>query len=226
MTDTLKKAWLPVFCLLGGVLITIAVAWACVLQPGVVIGARQVFYDRGDAATARGWPAAVPSDWPLPTDVAEWRCTGISVRTADIFAGNDPKRDLKKYNYFGVTVHRAGWPFLALRCTRFSPGSIDGRLIPGFGSLKFQSLEAGLLYDRRRPDGVAYVVGWIPLRPTLGFVADTAFYALLLWLPNRGLLLARTLLRRRRGACLACGYSLVGAAHSVCPECGLARTPV
>jgi hypothetical protein len=59
----------------------------------------------------------------------------------------------------------------------------------------------------------------IPLRPDWpGFAVNTVVYAtgllLLAAIPGR----IRRWRRRRRGACLACGYASGGLA--VCPECG------
>jgi hypothetical protein len=60
-----------------------------------------------------------------------------------------------------------------------------------------------------------------PLRPIWpGFLANTAFYAVSLWLLFLGSGTVRRSLRRHRGRCPACGYDLRGTAHERCPECG------
>jgi len=65
----------------------------------------------------------------------------------------------------------------------------------------------------RRPPHVRV----LPLRPAWrGFTVNTAFYAGLLWLP----LVARRMIRRKRGLCVTCAYDLRGAEHEACPECG------
>ena len=50
-----------------------------------------------------------------------------------------------------------------------------------------------------------------------GFLANTAFYAIVLWLPF-GPFVLRRVIRKHRGLCLKCGYPAGEAA--VCTECG------
>ena len=64
----------------------------------------------------------------------------------------------------------------------------------------------------------------LPLRPIWpGFLINTLFYALVLWLLWSTPFAARRLIRKRRGRCVKCGYDLTGTEHEVCPECGGAR---
>ncbi|QKK08875.1 MAG: hypothetical protein HND58_12385 [Planctomycetota bacterium] len=65
---------------------------------------------------------------------------------------------------------------------------------------------------------------WLPLLPLWrGLIANTLFYALLLWLLHRGFVRLRGWRRSRRGRCGwrgGCGYDLSGSVGEVCPECG------
>ena len=62
--------------------------------------------------------------------------------------------------------------------------------------------------------------GVLPLQPIWpGFAINTAFYALILWLPFAPFQLRRYM-RIKRGLCIKCGYDLRGTEHEVCPECG------
>jgi hypothetical protein len=58
-----------------------------------------------------------------------------------------------------------------------------------------------------------------------GFVVDTVFYAVLLWLAFIGARHGRRYLRLKRGLCPMCKYDLRGAPGSGCPECGWGREP-
>jgi hypothetical protein len=60
---------------------------------------------------------------------------------------------------------------------------------------------------------------WLPKRPVwLGFVANTFFYAAILWLLIPGPFALRRLIRRRRDLCPKCAYP-VGESDA-CTECG------
>ncbi|MFI4915897.1 MAG: hypothetical protein ACIAS6_05240 [Phycisphaerales bacterium JB060] len=59
----------------------------------------------------------------------------------------------------------------------------------------------------------------LPLWP--GFLLNTLFYALLLFIAWRGPGVVRRAVRRRRGRCVGCGYDRGGLdADAACPECG------
>lgn len=70
------------------------------------------------------------------------------------------------------------------------------------------------------PYGVNQLRG-IPLTPVWpGFVLNTLFYTVILWLLWSAPFATRRLIRKRRGRCARCGYDLTGVKHDVCPECG------
>lgn len=70
-----------------------------------------------------------------------------------------------------------------------------------------------------RVGGYDYVMPYLPHWP--GLLANTAFYASLVFVPWAGLRLARSARRRRRGGCARCGYPLDDGMKR-CPECGAA----
>ena len=69
---------------------------------------------------------------------------------------------------------------------------------------------------RTQLDGI-----YLPVGPIWsGFVLNTLFYAMFLWLLVPGPFVLRRYIRRKRGLCVKCGYDLRGAEHEACPECG------
>jgi hypothetical protein len=56
-----------------------------------------------------------------------------------------------------------------------------------------------------------------------GFLIDSIFYALILWLLIPGPFVLRRLIRIKRGRCPKCGYDLRGDLKRGCPECGWNR---
>jgi hypothetical protein len=63
-----------------------------------------------------------------------------------------------------------------------------------------------------------------------GFLIDTLFYAIILWLLMLDPFALRGLNRRGRGRCPKCGYDLRGQPPEIgpgggCPECGWNRQP-
>lgn len=109
--------------------------------------------------------------------------------------------------YTEVRCYSSGWPWHAgySRDVRDPSG--------GFGARRTRG-EARITIG-----GKDYVLPSLPHWP--GLLANTAFYASLVFVPWAGPRLARSILRRRRGGCLRCGYPLDDG-MSRCPECGMA----
>ena len=75
------------------------------------------------------------------------------------------------------------------------------------------------------PDLRKRTFGWVekefPLMPRIpGFAINTIFYASIVWALFAGPGAMRRRLRKKRGQCASCGYSLRGGASAKCPECG------
>jgi hypothetical protein len=103
----------------------------------------------------------------------------------------------------------AGWPLRALR-------GAYGNMLTSDDRAWITGAERGswLLWK----DGWPLRLPYEPIWP--GLLANATFYggllALVLLAPGQ----IRRALRRRRGACMRCGYDLRGGAHAGCPECG------
>jgi hypothetical protein len=123
----------------------------------------------------------------------------------------------------------AGWPLIAMRGAERIDVFAAEHDAPGAPPADQGRDEAGVWRLSHRwavrlpwllPDGVL-----LPLEPRPGLLLNTTFYALLWAL----LLLApgaiRQRIRRAKGRCPTCGFSLAGQPQPGCPECGAGRAP-
>ena len=147
------------------------------------------------------------ADWATPIEEEQW-----ARHVPEAFAGRSPyvwifrdawgnsdkaMLDLDYPSESLLITRRSGWP---ARC-------VEGAYRPyprGYSP----SLVVG---DKRL----------LPLAPLFpGFLVNTLFYSLVLWLLWSAPFATRRLIRKRRGRCVRCGYDLGHAEHDVCPECG------
>jgi hypothetical protein len=152
----------------------------------------------GTAAAEHGWPAGLPAGhvWPAPESVTIRRAFGhasFEAKTASPTPG---------VNGFSMQVQRLGWPLPVIEIKQMWWDWND----PALGD----PANGGPEPDPRP--------GLLPL----GLVLNPLLVGLPLWLLFFGLPMAWVVVRRvrrlRRGACLWCGYDLVGL--KACPECG------
>lgn len=111
--------------------------------------------------------------------------------------------------------HLAGWPWLALEAT---VEMVDGRVHSHEGGLMLDEGKMRAINEGRTVAETQRVIPWRPTWP--GFLLDTVLFSAGLWLLSFGPLIARRIVRRRRGRCPRCNYDLRGTAHGQCPECG------
>lgn len=116
---------------------------------------------------------------------------------------------------FSVQV-RAGWPKRTL--TGWLPGAL-----PAYppSKMTFKHLPEGRVIVVMHPVDSDYLVRGLPYQPMWsGFVVNTIFYAIVLWLMFAMPRALRRRLRIRRGQCPACAYPI--GTSPVCTECGAA----
>lgn len=113
---------------------------------------------------------------------------------------------------FEICSDAYGWPWMCVQRITTFQASPDGRTV----QVDFLSGREVWMFqlDKKR-----YM---IPLRPIWrGFIGNAAVFAGVLAMAWGGPGVVRRAIRRRRGCCVACGYSLLGALGGRCPECGV-----
>lgn len=168
-------------------------------------------------------PAALPGwlsgKWPKVTSQVDMpsrfftlrglTCTGVSE------VGDNYELTLWEYRF--------GWP---LRCVSYCRAntvvSPSGAAEPINSQYKFWVDNVGTdhgVIDPFFKGKVRNQIKLLPITPVLsGFILNSLLFGTLLSLPFHGRVMVRTLLRKRRGACITCGYPAVNL--EICPECG------
>jgi hypothetical protein len=227
--------WL-IFCLLLGVVSTIAVAWACAawvdpytaIQPsprrsgGAINGRYYTIWIVGEHAaigvvrTNSFWrdPSYIDIDLsgpffgPPEPLIPKW--APFLVPSADDPLGPEHVR----------VADARGWPFLAM----WSGLSYDEPIqLP----TKTPTIMHGLVVNADAMSGPSpeTTVRMLPLALIWsGFLADIAIYSLVWFAIFALAIIGRRALRSRQGCCVICGYDLRGTPHGQCPECGTALT--
>ena len=127
----------------------------------------------------------------------------------------------ERFSYETLEDFRAGWPAHSLaHSTHGVQHSSHGPAT--LGSPKASYYDGLALWTDPASSGHnldRFALPLLPLWP--GFLMNTLFYALLLFVAWRTPIFVRRTLRRRRGRCIRCGYDRRGLdPHAACPECG------
>ena len=212
---------LVVFLLLGAVT-TVAVSWGCAIRdasseltrvssgsprqytctkPGAM-----VVYSYGH--TSHRLDTIAPSQRIEDLDLATQRV----IKFLYVFVLEDsldhlrraPARHIERWN---IERHlRVGWPLLCLT-----------------GSERFwwRNNDYARAIEPRDHISLGRETEILPIVPLLpGFLINTLFYAVILWLLWSAPFATRRLSRKRHGRCVQCGYDLRHVEHDACPECG------
>ena len=228
--------------LLVGAIVNILVAWGCAFRmPGtetdLVARAVTEFYEdeeyRWEVAC---WEHHVATAWGVKAIVAS-RMKGM--KASGLAFGTHPRELLPAWSNLDsptsrfasvridyanwssamdrITEERSnlgcGWPLLVLWCDaeyfeqRDPPLEVSGALVWGNGAADIRVLPLRLIWP--------------------GFIINTLFYGVMLWLLIPGPFVLRRLIRIKRGRCPKCGYDLRGQPPEIgaagCPECGWNR---
>lgn len=229
--------------------INVVVAWACALWSTRQVWPTETSYTlvlppdtspAFDALRIRWVPKAwlVEERAPLSWDgrhVSIGTETGFGVRILRLVM-----REMNPIVTYGISgvgavlVLESGWPMPSLEAAhiRVPPIVLPGAVprtkssfstIPDGAHLWHGAFQAPTFMGGR-PVTPNFGTGWFPvpylIRP-LGFTCNTLFYFTVITLPAFTFRRTRTHLRRRRGLCTRCAYTLNDLA--LCPECGTPR---
>jgi hypothetical protein len=204
-----------VFLILGAIL-NVAVAWGCMIsQPSVMA----VVY-RSDFI-ARDLIDKLSDQHASDPDELLRGPTGLH---GGAVVGTECSHSEGSLLVERLASCRVGFPRLCLEGAAIEGVRLDERGIDG-------PIE-GYAWAVPSPRHGGDVYFWfLPTRPLWpGFVVDTLFYAVILWLLIPGPFVLRRVIRIKRGRCPKCGYDLRGQPPEVgaapgrgCPECGWKR---
>ncbi len=173
----------------------VTVAWACAYMWRQIIAITAPMGHPVSQLFPSRWRIAVPPDWPAQP--AEELAMGSAWYTMGT------QQTLRDHTSYVLHEFRFGFPMKSLSCYR-----VDS----GMGATWSQSWSYAAPFARS---------GSYPLPTRLlwsGFLLNSVVYALFLWLPLAGFVVARRALRLRRGLCPECAYPL--GASPICTECG------
>ncbi len=201
-----RTAILALLLLAGGAVMNVAVAWPCTIAL------------LGESPTdEESWARLLDSTWYRELVVRpEFSLGSVSMYRSAVSENVLVRGRIGHHEEdrrTAITRHRSGWPFLSLW------GQREMRLLPGERYLFDQSTTVWALpyvSDGSFSENTAHI---LPLRPVFpGFLINTLFYALPLWLLFFAPFTARRTIRRRRGRCAKCAYPV--GTSPVCTECG------
>jgi len=223
--------------LVGGAVVNVAVAWGCVFAaPATPVSIQWT----------EEVPSALPESWAYAA--SEWKGFGSRERRFHVMpaqfggCGNSPEyeipggirrvladsngrvessdaeRSVRYASLYCATIEVVdfGVPFQSVRFEVARPELSEWW--PGAPLYPRGATQYGLLV---RDNGLEDRPTILPLRPLApGFIFNTLFYALVLWLLFATPFAARRMVRRRRGQCEKCAYPI--GVSPVCTECGAA----
>jgi hypothetical protein len=232
-----RRAFKVLLFLLAGAIINVAVAWALATNWHVFAGGDPTVHHRQIRRAADSFWHGQSRDsfWQ---GQCKYRTGGVWFE-ARFVRGENSESDIGEYRgddavpaWSGFAIPTAefvsgqadavwrwgdgrGWPLVCLWSeTRRYIDSLDTRqVLPVQWGIETTPLEPRDMYLSNPRV--------LPLRPIWpNFAINTIFYAAIVWFMFFAPGAIRKRVRRKRGQCAACGYSLRGTAGDVCSECG------
>lgn len=211
--------------LILGAAMNLAVAWVCVFAQGVVESDWNPYFSPYD-----DYPAVihVTRRFGYEQVVGVARSGTLLDRRGDevrlyhgrVWFSEEPLQQ-PMLNAYAIA---GGWPLLSHSCWL----TVGWNIQPNGDEIEyFLNVHWGILPKKYREDSPgasrirdgAFPI--LPLRPIwTGFIINTVFYAVILWLLLFAPFTARRVIRRRRGLCEHCAYPI--GVSPVCTECGAA----
>lgn len=203
-----RRVCVILVCVVVGVVVNVSVAIWGALRAWPSFGPFYIPDD--DIAGGARWIDRVPSTWPARADNMR-----ESVRALHTYV---KQMRHNGQNLLCLEHASCGWPLRSMVSSRL----IEEDVLAGKGG----TVDRGVWYDGivLRSGAVMtmnpYIESrYIPVRPLcVGFVLNSLVYGVAVWpvlfVPSK----VKRWRRRRRGACVGCGYELAGLVR--CPECG------
>ena len=210
--------WLPkrfgwVVLLLAGVICSVLVAWTGVIQSANSNSRKfQIIKHAGIV-----WPEGVPDSWPPPEESI--RFNHLLLHEYGYSNGFIRQGHGAGHQRYGAWTIHAGFPLRMMHSAHFEFNEDPTREHGRHHDLEYRYSKGS--FD---PEWVVRRLGigsWRPLPyrlNLLGLIANTVFYAALLWAPVLCWRAIRWVRRTQEGSCPVCRYD-VGALEQ-CPECG------
>jgi len=214
-----RRITIILLLLVVSAIVNIAVAWGCAYfyTPGTTIDDLMPKRD-GEHA----WIVSVPAHWPkLPDGVLDGSGqTWTIVRYYGNEHDHDEENDvLTTIESFIIDVWGHGWPMRSVRGQYWNEVVFDFQVKPTTSVQRYEGHPPESLWQLGIP--ISRGLYYLPVAPIWsGFIINTLFYAVLLWLLWFAPFAARRMIRHRRGQCEKCAYPV--GTSSICTECGAA----
>ena len=209
-----------VFFILLGAIINVAVAWGCVYFPQkhkirsertVTTEERQFLFDRLIRGESCRTPSWVTQKWDInkvkwgdfEDEGTVWVYTSTGYKEELLMTSISYEYETSSSTFFGGS-------------SSISVGGSDR--LDGFYISAGYPILAMSTFVCDIPDKDNRFYPYDPIWP--GFAINTLIYAVIVGILWSIPFTMRRIIRRKRGACLKCGYDLRHADHKVCPECG------
>jgi len=208
-----RPLWTVVISLAIGALATVAISWAFAYWSTPA-------YAPGAAIEESRWLGRMPRNWPATPEGAVdviWPTGASFLRYREV-----PLATVGQHGVFQQLVYATGWPWRSLAMEHLTDAETERIERPNspWVVIPPERWRGAILFGKDLAQRTRKSVPGLPLLPLWpGFGYSVLFYGAIAWLlffAPRSLMRWR---RRRRGACVRCGYAMAPGATR-CAECG------